>query len=101
MTEREQGIPTNIEYWLESRPRVVAPPQGTVLAVSAHPDDIESECAGTLAPGVAISLSVLAANILGDAVRDVSDPRRRSRMSSQFSSRVPAVGVTDVTQRVR
>ena len=54
-----------------------------------------------VAPGVAISLSVLAANILGDAVRDVSDPRRRSRMSSQFSSRVPAVGVTDVTQRVR
>lgn len=45
----DQGMATNIEYWLQSSPRTVEPPQGTVLAVSAHPDDIESECAGTLA----------------------------------------------------
>ena len=31
-----------------------------------------------LAPGVAISLAVLAFNLLGDALRDVWDPRLRT-----------------------
>lgn len=54
----DQGIPTNIEYWLQSSPRVMEPPQGTVLAVSAHPDDIESEYAGTLALAAAAGADV-------------------------------------------
>ena len=32
-----------------------------------------------IAPGVAISIAVLAVNMLGDALRDVLDPRLRSR----------------------
>ncbi len=33
----------------------------------------------TVAPGLAIALTVLAVNLLGDALRDALDPRRRSR----------------------
>jgi hypothetical protein len=36
-----------------------------------------------VAPGVAISLSVLAANILGDALRDAVDPRRARTHSNR------------------
>ena len=32
-----------------------------------------------IAPGVAISIAVLAVNMLGDALRDVLDPRLRMR----------------------
>jgi ABC-type dipeptide/oligopeptide/nickel transport system permease subunit len=30
-------------------------------------------------PGLAICLTVLASNLLGDAIRDLTDPRLRSR----------------------
>ena len=51
MTDTDEALrTTSIEYWLDSELEVVSPPgSGSILAVAAHPDDIESECAGTLA----------------------------------------------------
>ena len=34
-----------------------------------------------LAPGLAITLTILAANLLGDALRDFLDPRLRTQMN--------------------
>lgn len=52
-------IHTNIEFWLGSEPHQVQPPgDGAVLAIAAHPDDIESECAGTLALAAAAGCDV-------------------------------------------
>ena len=43
-------------------------------------------------PGIAIFLTVLAFNLLGDALRDVLDPRRRSLMTAGASAEQPKVG---------
>lgn len=44
------ALTTDIGDWLGKEVRISAAPAGkTLLVISAHPDDIESECAGTLA----------------------------------------------------
>lgn len=45
-----------------------------------------------LFPGAAITLTVLASNLLGDGVRDVLDPRPRGAISSIFSGINPWLG---------
>ncbi len=41
---------TGLQYWLETENKIIKPPQNEmIMVVSAHPDDIESECAGTIA----------------------------------------------------
>jgi LmbE family N-acetylglucosaminyl deacetylase len=67
---------TNIEFWLGNGPEVISPPSsGSVLAVAAHPDDIESECAGTLAlaarSGCEVRLLLVTSGDDGSGKRDV------------------------------
>lgn len=48
-------------------------------------------------PGLAITLTVLALNLLGDAVRDASDPRLRSRRTGRGTPGSPATPAPSTT----
>ena len=54
------------------------PSWGGMLAVEGR-RNLENAPWLAIAPGVAISIAVLAVNMLGDALRDVLDPRLRMR----------------------
>ena len=68
--------------------------QDTATAIWRRPDDGDQGCglvrcqaasharpAVALAPGIAIALTVLALNVLGDGVRDALDPRAKLRVA--------------------
>lgn len=80
--------------------RVMEPPRGIVLAIAAHPDDIESWCAGTLARAVAngatISLVLVTSGEAGSA--DAQDTRAtvKRRREAEALTAAQILGIADV-----
>ena len=58
---------------------IVPPTPSWGSMVNAGYQNMQQSLLGTIAPGMAIILLVLAFNILGDALRDALDPRIRNR----------------------
>ena len=103
MTDTHEAVTaTNLEYWLNNAPEVVSPPvRGGVLAVAAHPDDIESECAGTLAlaagSGCEVRLLLVTSGDDGSGKQDAGwSSKATSRRELEAVAAAKVLGLTEV-----
>lgn len=80
--------------------RVVAAPAGRILAIAAHPDDIESWCAGTLAQavdaGAAIRLLLVTSGEHGSADPQAIPVQVAAQREAEARAAATILGLTDV-----
>ncbi len=83
------------------RPRIVEPPgDGSIMAVAAHPDDIERWCAGTLAHaidmGATVRLLLVTSGETGASDPDATRERVGAQREREAKSAAHLLGIAEV-----
>jgi LmbE family N-acetylglucosaminyl deacetylase len=84
------------------RPRIVeSPGPGSIVAVAAHPDDIERWCAGTLAhaigQGATVRLLLVTSGEAGSSASHATRERVRAQREREARSAAHRLGIAEVT----
>jgi LmbE family N-acetylglucosaminyl deacetylase len=81
-------------------PTVIDPPRGSVMAIAAHPDDIESWCGGTLAravdAGAQVRLLLVTSGDKGTAEPDADPAQVAATREAEAREAARVLGLADV-----
>src|SRR5713226_6128981 len=85
-----------------ARPRIVDPPgDGSIMAVAAHPDDIERWCAGTLAHaidmGATVRLLLVTSGEAGSSAPNATRERVSAQREREARSAAHRLGIAELT----